>query len=339
MTLKKAKKLMYGDTIGIVSPSDSVNPKLFPKRISRAIQTITKMGFKIKLGKYIYDNNSALISPEKRASDINDMFEDKEVKAILTTWGGLCANQILPLLDYNLIKSKPKIIMGYSDTTAIINTILSKSNLVTFHGPALLKEFGEFPQPFEYTINSFEQAVMNETLSIQLNPPTQWTDEWLEWDKNDYARSRKLNKNNGWHFFGDGNPVGKLVGGNLPTITALTGTEYLPELNGAILILEDIIPKNQDLRYIFRELSHLEQVGVFEEIKGILFGKNSNCLPVTEKILNKKFVSIAKKYNFPIVTAVDFGHTDPKLTLPLGIKVKIDSNEKKISLLESGVSP
>jgi len=339
MPLKKPKKLMPGDSIGIVSPSDSVNPKLFPKRISRAIKVLTSMGFKVKLGKYVYDNNSALISPEKRALDINNMFEDKEIKAIFTTWGGLCANQILPFLDYKLIQSKPKIIMGYSDTTTIINAILTKSNLVTFHGPALLREFGEYPKPLKYTINSFEQTLMNANPVGQLKPPTRWTDERLEWDKDDYTRPRKLKKNIGWHFTGAGNITGKLVGGNLSTIATMIGTEYLPELNRAVLLLEDIIPKNQDLRYIFRDLSQLEQGGVFGKINGIILGKNSDSLPLTEKILNKKFFNLSKKHNFPVVTSVDFGHTDPKLTFPLGVKIAIDSNKKKISLLEGGVAP
>ncbi|VVB74655.1 LD-carboxypeptidase [uncultured archaeon] len=333
----KPRKLEYGDTIGIISPSDPVNPKLFQKRISRATNALEKIGFKVKFGKSVYGTKSAIHTAKNRALDINNMFKDDSIKAILTTWGGLCSNQTLPYLDFELIKHNPKIIVGYSDTTILLNAIFAKTNLITFHGPALLKEFGEFPTPLEYTLQSFEKTLMKSNIIGTLKPPSHWTDETLYWDKEDYKRPRKLMTNRDWYFIGSGKTTGHLIGGNIDTFVALTGTEFIPKTKGAILLLEDNVLKNQDIRSIVKNLTHIEQTGIFRDINGIILGKFSNCIPQTQRIIESILVNLVNKYNYPIVTEVDFGHTDPKLTLPIGINIEINTKKKKISILENAV--
>src|SRR3989344_19398 len=157
--LVKPSKLSIGDIIGIVTPSEPVTEEKL-LRYEKGIEELKARGFQIKVGEYVLSNkdNYVAANDQERAEDINRMFKDPEVKAILCTTGGYNSNGVLPHLDYQAIAKNPKIFVGLSDPTAIINAIYKKTGLVTFHGPSVMSDYGKGIHP--YTEKYFEKAVM-----------------------------------------------------------------------------------------------------------------------------------------------------------------------------------
>lgn len=331
----KPQKLPENGTIGIVSPS-SPAASIFKKRFNRGLKSLQNLGFKIKLGKHVTNKFGYMSgSPEERAADINSMFLDKDVDAIFTTIGGYNSNQLLDLLDYEAIKRNPKIFVGYSDTTALLLGIYKKTNLVTFHGPAVMTQFGEFPKVFEYTVENMKRVICSNKPEIILKASDMWTGEHPDWSKFD-SMPRRLVENKGWKFLKDGEAYGNLIGGNLQTIQILIGTKYFPSFKNSIFFWEETEASTAE---VDRTLNHFRHVGIFDEIKGMIVGRIDSDLKISDKEygLNKIILDVTKEYDFPIITEVDFGHTDPMLTLPIGINCRINSSNKSLILKDNAV--
>ena len=340
--LIKPKHLQKEDIVGIVSPSAPL-AGLVPHRVKRGVTMLKELGFRVKIGKHalkITDHTAG--SPRERAQDINNFFKNKEVKAIFTFIGGNHSNQILKYLDFNLIRKNPKIFIGYSDATVLHFAFYTNAHLVTFYGPAVLTQFAENPAILPYTRRYFEKATMNPEPIGKIKPSSQWIDEILDWfKKDDLTRPRKKKKNTGWQWLKRGKARGFLVGGCISSMMHLRGTDYWPDFSGSILFLEtaegsDDFTKGENIFNIDAYLADLELSGVFRKINGMIIGRPFGYTKKQTAQLIRIIKERTKSYNFPIVFNVDIGHTDPMITIPLGIKVKLDSHKNIFEFIENG---
>ncbi len=331
--------LRADDSIGIVSPSDQVEKAKFPMRISRAVNALKSIGLKTVFSKHVYGDKNLMLTIEDRAKDLNEMFDNPEIKCIMSTWGGFNSNQLLEYLDFENIKRNPKIIIGYSDISLLLNAIYSKVGLITFHGPSFLVDFGEFPTTLPYTVDNFKKAVMSTIPIGTIVQPHEFTDEYLGWDVDDYKKGRKLIKAPNWEYIKKGFGEGNLIGGNVDTFNFLVGTEYFPNIDNSIFFFEDSFYNNpSEIKRLFRGLVHLKQVRVFDSLNGMIIGRINGCDRITYKYLVKGILDLTRDFDFPILSNVDIGHTEPKLTLPIGVNSKLDSeNSNSFEITEAAV--
>lgn len=296
-----ANKLNYGDTIGVVGVSNSLDLEKRYNDFRRAEELLKNKGFKIKKAKNVLeDYYGSAGTREQKAEEFMNMFKDNEVKAIICLDGGETCNTFIELLDYEEIKRHPKILVGYSDITVLLNAIYKKTGLVTFSGPNFVcfgTEYGEE----QYKI--FEDAFVNKKL-----------------DKFNVSNKVSIR---------DGKVEGKIIGTNLGTMMYLVGTEYLAKMQDNILFIESYRTSPNECQ---RRFAHLKQLGIFDKVKGIVIGynydlqKNGNLYPQMEDILKE----YTKEYNFPIVKCNDFGHKIANSVIPIGANVKIDNNKAEI---------
>lgn len=320
-------KLDKGDTIGVVSPSSPV-AALCPRRLQRGVEELEGKGFKVRLGKHASERYKHMAGTvQQRVEDLHTMFADDQVKAIVCTIGGLNSNQLLEFLDYDLIKKHPKIFIGFSDITALLSAIHARTGLVTYLGPALLPQFGEYGGTLPYTWEYFEKVCM---LGGEVNvvASKEWTDEFTQWDKED-SRPRVMKPNDGIKMLKPGRASGTLIGGNIGTFLLLNGTPYMPSLQNSILCVEDDeVETPATMDRFFMQLRH---IGVFSQIKGMLIGRfNSKVGFNKEDPLEGIVLAATEGYDFPILYDLDFSHTDPMITIPLGGKAEMDAENKSI---------
>lgn len=344
MSLIKPPQLKIGDTIGLISPSAPL-AGLVPHRTQKAIKSLTEMGFRVKVGKNALKVTGYTAgSPKERAEDINNFFKDKTVRAIICFIGGKHSNQILKYIDFNLIKKNPKIFLGYSDATVLHFAFYTQSNLVTFYGPAALTQFAENPKILSYTEEYFRKAVMKPEPIGKIEPSPYWTDEILDWfKKEDLKRPRKMKKNKGWRWLKRGKAKGPILGGCITSMMHLRGTKYWPDFSGSIFFWEtpessDDFTKGERIENIDSYLTDLELSGVFKNIKGMIVGRFFGYSKQQQKEIIKIIKKRTSNYNFPVLLNVDVGHSDPMITIPLGVEVQIDSSTNLFEIKESGVS-
>jgi len=296
------------------------------------------MGYSIKVGKNakkVRGHKAGTIS--ERIEDLHEMFEDKRVRAIITSIGGYNSNELLPLIDYGLIRKNPKILCGYSDITALHCGIHSQTGLVVFYGPQILSQFGDFGGLIPYTRDGFTRLLKQPNAPGRIEPSDEYTYERLEWDKDD-NRKRGMKKAEGWKMLREGEAEGKLVGGHLGTFCSLIGTKYFPSFDDTIMFWEDTESSTAETD---RLLAQLRMAGIFDQIQGMIIGRvNPNEYVVNSKELelHQVILESTRDYDFPIIAEMDFGHTDPMFTIPYGIPAKINSQELEFSILESAVS-
>jgi muramoyltetrapeptide carboxypeptidase len=324
--LIRPKRLQRGDTIGIVSPSSGI-AALCPWRLQRGMEELKRLGFQVVVGKNAKKRNEYMAGTiEERIEDLHEMFANSEIKAIITTIGGTCSHQLLEDLDYRIVQNNPKIFMGYSDITALHLAIFKQTGLVTFLGPAVLPQFGEFGGLLDYTHDYFEDVLMNGN-AIEIKSSKEWTYEYLEWDKED-NRKRKTVANTGMKVLKSGHATGHIVAGNMGVLLLLAGTPYFPNVDGAILCLED--DEGETPASIDRYLTQMRQMGVFNKINGLVIGRFHPLVGFGEDntLLKEIVLRATRGFDFPIVYDADFGHTDPMTILPNGIKAELKASEK-----------
>jgi muramoyltetrapeptide carboxypeptidase LdcA involved in peptidoglycan recycling len=313
-------KLERGDCIAVIAPSNSMS------MISEEIQEIaynrfTELGFELKFGRNTNENDGNHSSSiHSRIEDLHWAFSDPEVKAILTVIGGYNSNQLLRYIDWEIIWNNPKIFCGFSDITVLSNAIYAKTGLVTYCGPHY-STFGQL-QYFDYTLEYFKKCLMSSDEYLS-KPSENWSDDLWFLDQ----MERNLQKNNGYISINDGVAQGTLIGGNLGSLRLLQGTEYFPDLNDSILMIEDTASsKKQDFDRELQSLIHLDD---FTGVKGIIVGRFQNESNISQEELVEIFVSKKELKGIPIIAGVDFGHTDPKLTLPIGGRASISCSTKE----------
>lgn len=313
-------KLKHGDEIRVIAPSRSIKI-LSEDGIQLAKKRLEQLGLKVTFGKHVEvcDLQSSS-SIEQRIEDLHDAFSDKNVKGILTVIGGFNSNELLPYIDYELLKANPKILCGFSDITALANAITAKCKFITYSGP----HFSSFQMTGlqDYQTTFFKNCLMNEE-SYLLQPSAKWSDDlWFLDPENRIYEETK------WKIYSKGSTTGTLIGGNLCTLNLLQGTEYIPHLKDCILYVEDdelIIPE-----LFARDLTSLLQVS--EGIKGLLIGRFQKVSNMSEEQLHFILDKHPQLQNIPVIYDLDFGHTQPIMTLPIGGTISIDTQDFKLKL-------
>jgi muramoyltetrapeptide carboxypeptidase len=334
----RPKRLCQGDEIAVFSPSSSV-PSFFPERLDRAERELERLGFKVRRGAHATDRSGYTAgTPEERVAELEAAFEDPRVRAIHCSIGGNNSNQLLDLIDYDTIRRNPKVLVGYSDSTALVVAVWQMTGLVTYHGPGVLPEFGEYPGLMRYTERKFLETVCEASGPRKLAPPDAWTEVYAEWgDPENWTRSRPTTPNASWRAVASGTAEGYLVGGNLETLVKLAGTPFWPDLDGAIFFWEEA---RQTVAQVDAHLTQLRQLGVFDQIAGMVVGRPYHCDASVgvefRQVVDEKLGTVP----FPVLADVDFGHTDPMLTLPIGIRARlfVEGADYELTVLEPAVT-
>ncbi|ENQ3105735.1 Muramoyltetrapeptide carboxypeptidase LdcA (peptidoglycan recycling) [Bacillus sp. 491mf] len=330
----KLSRLQKGDLIGIYSPSSPATYTA-PKRFERAKKFLENKGFKIIEGNLTgkHDNYRSG-SIKERAEELNELIRNPNIKCIMSTIGGMNSNSILPYIDYEAFIKKPKIMIGYSDVTAILLGIYAKTGIHTFYGPALIPSFGEFEPFVHFTYEYFSDMLEEkQTLPYAIKKPPYWTDEFINWEEKTKEKQRIKND---WICVNSGKATGRLIGGNLDTLTGIWGSEYMPEIKGGdILFIEDT---TKDAATIERSFSLLKLNGVFHKISGLILGKHEQ---FHDSGTNKKpyeiLLEVLDGINIPFIADFDCCHTHPMLTVPLGMKIEMDATNKTVMILEEWI--
>lgn len=316
------EKLQRGDEVRIIAPSRSASI-LSEEGVHTAKEQLEKLGFNVSFGKHVFDKdlqNSTSI--QQRVEDLHEAFADENVKGILTVIGGFNSNELLPYIDYDLIKKNPKIFCGYSDITAIGTAISTQTGMITYSGP----HFSSFQmkKAQEYQTNFFTQCLMQDA-QFELEPSEQWSDDAWYLDQ-----ENRVFEETAWKTYTEGTASGKLWGGNLCTLNLLQGTKYMPEIENAILFVEDdemTIPET-----FARDLTSLLQNA--QSIKALVIGRFQRASKITEEQL----LFILDKHpllkEIPVLYDVDFGHTQPMFTFPLGGEVQVDASNGVLKLVK-----
>ncbi len=308
------EKLQQGNIIRVIAPSWSLS--IIDKSVqSLAEQTLGDMGLTVTYGNHVSECDLFRSSSiQSRIEDIHEAFLDPNVKGILTVIGGWNSNQLLQYLDWDLIKTHPKVFCGFSDIDALNNAIFSKTGLVTYSGPHFIF-FGQ-KYHFGYTKDYFKKAVMSNE-PFFLDPSSQWSDD--EWHVN--QEERHLIQNKGLLVIREGIANGMVICSNLCTLKLLQGTEYFPPLTDAILFIEEA--KFSNPSQFDRNLQSLVQQREFR-ILGLVLGRFQKDA-MTEDQLIHILQSKRELQNIPIIANADFGHTDPKATIPIGGMVRMQA--------------
>lgn len=306
-TIVKPPRLQVGDTVGLIAPAGVFDPKY----IEVVQQYLKELGLKTKLGAHILDRYGYLAGKDAdRAADVNAMFSDRSVKAIIAVRGGWGCNRILPLLNYPLIRSHPKILMGYSDITSLLLAINARSQMITFHGPVATSTWSPFMLDYlKRILFDGEGVTMQNTTTGEVRVEA----------------------------IAPGNARGKLVGGNLSVLSTMVGSPYLPSWYQSILFIEDT---NEDIYRIDRMLVQLKNAGILNQIAGFIFGQCTDCSLGDEPFFT--LMQVLQDHILPLGIPAWYGsmigHIKDKFILPIGLEVEINADAGTIQLLEPAVS-
>ena len=332
MDLVKPKRIKAGGTVRLVAPSLSASI-IEPRVWDIGVRKLGSKGLKVQVARNAMNlRGHSSGTAQERAGDLMDAFRDPEVDLVMSVIGGFNSNQLLPYLDYKVIRESRKPFIGYSDVTALNDAILARSGLVNFHGPS----FVTFCQPelSPYTEWSFDQVLLEGSANIPVEASGNWAED--RWFLEDPLGPRKWKNNPGWTVLREGHAKGRAVGGNLSTLMLLAGTEYWPDMNGAILFLEDDEASSPEI--FDRDITHLKQMGAFEKVYGLVLGR-----PPTEAGFkeNDSLAMIVDDLlgdcDIPVVAGVDIGHTEPMFTVPLGTRCELSTDKKRLTFVERAV--
>ncbi|MBN1853501.1 MAG: LD-carboxypeptidase [Pirellulales bacterium] len=315
--------LKKGDTLALVAPASVPNPD----RMDRARALLESEGFQVKIYGELYQTRGYLAGDDSaRAAALMDAFCDEKVHGILCARGGYGCPRILDRLDYQAIRSHPKVLVGFSDITALHLAIQKKTGLITFHGPHPNDGLGKLEGWDARSARGFWRVVMGseaQTGKTDESPPACELPGDLLGDT-DHLRTLVA-----------GSAQGRLIGGNLAVLVGLMGTPYEIETGGAILFLEDV---DEAPYRIDRYLAQLRLGGKFNHLSGLVLGQFTNCVPNSSDpslSLEDVFVDYFTNLDIPVLCGFPAGHDCPNLTLPLNAVVNMDASEKKITLLDS----
>ena len=325
-------KLKKGDTVRVIAPARSLAMPWINEELKKIAQKrFEELGLNLTFSKHVNDiDDFDSSSIEARVSDLHEAFQDKSVKLVITVIGGFNSNQLLRHLYYDLIKSNPKILCGYSDITALANAIYAKTGLVTYSGPHYFS-FGD-KKGFDYTLDFFKKCLFS-VEPFEFRPAETWSDErWA----NDQEK-RNFVSNEGYWVINEGKAKGTIVGGNQCTLGLLRGTEYFPDLTDSVLFLEDDDMGTGIFNLEFdRNLQAILHQPNFEKVKGIIFGRFQIANKISKEMLVKIIKSKKELDNVPIIANVDFGHTMPIVTFPIGgvVEIEVSENNSNIRIVE-----
>ncbi|MCK7597199.1 LD-carboxypeptidase [Microbulbifer sp. CAU 1566] len=311
------RRLKRGMTVGLITPASNAWED---EDIRFAIDVVKSLGFRVKEGKHLYQRTQYLAGPDDaRAQDLNAMFADPEVDAVFCLRGGYGTPRILPLLDYENIRRNPKVLLGYSDITALLNAIYHRSGLVTFHGPIAAQNFTD------YTYGEYSKVLMHGESPVPLGAPPAFE-----------GAPGRVERENRITRFAGGRAQGRLIGGNLTLMSSLIGTPYEPDYREKILFLEDVgeAPYRVD-----RMLTQMWLAGKLQQVAGIAFGKfteadiNENTFSM-EHVLRERCAGLG----VPVVRGLMIGHVEDQSVVPVGAMAELDGDAGTLVLRDPVVA-
>jgi muramoyltetrapeptide carboxypeptidase len=304
MTLQKPPRLRRGDLIGVISPAAAVQAE----PLHRGCEELERLGFLVRVGPHALDRHRFLAGTDSdRAHELTTMFHDPAVRAIFCSRAGYGSGRLFPLLDFPALAQTPKIFLGYSDVTLLLNSFVQQAGLVCFHGPVVA---GEFATGFSaYSLSHLLGLLTTGTGAERLTFPT---------------------------VIRDGVAEGRLLGGCLSLLVTTLGTPFALDTTGAILFIEDVAEKPYR---IDRMLTHLKQAGKLDNLSGVIFGPMTGCLGDTNDpaLLLSVIAEVFSDYSYPIGFGLPAGHGGDNLALPLGTRVRLDTLQRHLTFLEPAV--
>jgi muramoyltetrapeptide carboxypeptidase len=316
MRLLKPARLQTGDLVGVIAPGGHASDA----SMAKAAANIESLGLRVRFGdniNYVYGNYAGTV--EQRAADLHAMFRDPEVKAVWAIRGGSGCISLLEHIDYQLIRSNPKILIGYSDITCLQLAILKHAGLVTFHGPVASSTFSD------YAVTQLQNVLMtpHDTYTIAMS-----AENALKALEQPAYAIRTVHA---------GVASGRLIGGNLSMMAALAGTPYAADFKDAILYVEDV---NEEPYRIDRWMTQLQLNQGFRHAAAVMLGIFENC----EATDGESALSLADTVDQhllpltrPAVTGYSFGHIRNQFTIPVGVRGRLDTQQQTLTLLEPGV--
>lgn len=313
--VKRPRRLEEGQTVAIVAPASVTYESL---QLQLALEALEAMGLKARVGDHVMDRFGYLAGHDRdRADDINAAFADPEVDAIFALRGGWGASRTLPFLDFKSIRNNPKIVLGYSDITSLLNAIYAMAGVVVFHGPNLLSRWNDF------TYQSMREVLFDAIAPSYTNP--------VETDGELVMRRHRV------QTIVPGRAEGHLIGGNLTLMSALLGTPYLPKFDKTILFLEDV---GEAIYRVDRMLTQLRLSGNLQKVSGIVFGHFTGVKP-NPGLGNFALMDILRQHCEPLGVPCYFGamigHVDQQSTIPVGGMARMDASLGTLELAEPAV--
>jgi len=296
----KPAALKPGDTVAVIAPAGPVSPS----EIQPGIDLLTVSGFHVLTGDHLHDRQDYLAGHDTdRLEDLHAVLRDKSVRAVLCARGGYGIHRLLGRVDFRLFRKNPKILVGYSDITALLLAVQKRTGLVTFHGP-MLKDLSKSGK------RNFRALL--DLISHGLTPTL------------DLGKAELLNP---------GRAEGRLLGGNLSLMTHLVGTRFMPDLKGAILFVED---RGEPSYRIDRMLAHLRLSGVLKGISALLAGRFEDC--GERDVIDQLLLDAVRDPGIPVVSGLPFGHGKENITLPMGLPAVLETGNLTLSLTEPAVA-
>lgn len=315
--VRKPPRLRVGDTVGLIEPAGFTADR-FDLDLVR--ETIVAMGLKPKMAPHLGNRDGYLAgSDADRAADVNAMFADPDVRAVFAVRGGWGCARLLPLLDFAVIRANPKLLVGFSDITALHLAFAARAGFTTIHGPNAGSGWNRF------SWDAFRAVAFDGATPTLRAPEPQ--------------ENRLVPRGGQVRTFGKGKASGRLLGGNLTVLSALMGTPWLPDFRGAILFLEDV---NEGQYRIDRMLTQLSLAGVLKQLAGVVFGQCANCVSPGPSYGGFTLSQVLEQHlsplGIPAFQGAPFGHVADNVSLPVGMRAEIDADEGTIRLLEPAVA-
>lgn len=315
--LRKPPRLRAGDTVGLVEPAGFTDDQF---DLALIVESIRAMGLVPRPAPHLMARWGYLAGKDQeRAADVNGMFADDSVRAIFAVRGGWGSARILPHLNWKTIRANPKLLIGFSDITALHMAIAARAGFTTIHGPNAASSWGAL------SLESFRAVAFDGQMPTYASPAG--------------AEDRLVQRAGRVRTFGRGKATGRLLGGNLTVLTSLMGTSYLPDFEGAILFIEDI----DEAEYrIDRMLTQLSLAGVLGRVAGVVFGQCTDCRAKGPSFGGFTLSQVLEQHLAPLrVPAFQgalFGHVPNQFSLPVGARAEIDADAGTIRLLEPAVA-
>jgi muramoyltetrapeptide carboxypeptidase len=304
MNLQKPPRLRRGDLIGVISPAAAVQAET----LRRGCEELERLGFSVRVGPHALDRHRFLAGTDRdRADELTAMFHDPAVRAIFCSRAGYGSGRLLPLLDFSALARTPKIFLGFSDVTLLLNAFVQRCGLVCFHGPVVA---GEFATGFSaHSLSHLLGLLTTGTGAERLTFPT---------------------------VIRDGVAEGRLLGGCLSLLVTTLGTPFALDTTDAILFIEDVGEKPYR---VDRMLTHLKQAGKLDNLAGVIFSSMSGCLGDTNDpvLLLSVIADVFSDYSYPVGFGLPAGHGGDNLVLPLGTQVRLDATQRHLTFLEPAV--
>jgi muramoyltetrapeptide carboxypeptidase len=296
----KPARLQKGDEIAIIAPAGPVTVD----EIQPAVDILVQEGYRVKKASHLFARQGYLAgNDEARLADLHSVFNNDNIKALLCARGGYGTLRFLDKIDYDRIKKNPKIILGYSDITALLMAIHKMTGLVTFHGPVVRDLSGIGGRGIK---DFFDTVSSQRKLKFDLSGGT---------------------------VLAEGKAKGPLLGGNLSLLSHLIGTPFIPPMKGVILFMEE---KGESLYRIDRMLTHLRLGGILKDLSGMIIGDFIDCGDMED--IHGLLTDIMAGIDIPVFSGLPVGHGDKNMTIPVGLQAELDTGSMKLKFLETCVA-